>query len=151
MLPLAASAQKVKGVVTYMDKEAQIHTNVGEQVYLIPCKKCDYKDFFFITEYTLSNSLDQANSTLISKGGHPEASSTSADTVALYKGRIDSLIGKNTSTASVDGAGNYSFEGLKTGRYLLLFECNKCEAYRYEVVEVKATGTVKKDEQFICL
>ena len=143
-------AQKVKGVVTYMDDNAKTHTNMGESVYLIPCKNCSAKDFFYITNYTLEKSIIRGNEKLTRMGGNPDPSNVSTDTMEIYKNKIESLISKSITTATVDGAGNYSIETIKTGRYLLLFECSICDGYSCNIIEIKGKETLNKDHKFLC-
>jgi hypothetical protein len=141
-IPTHCLSQKIKGVVTYMDANANNRPNIGERVYLIPCKKYSGYEYNYINTYTLNKALYRLNP--------GKLSALDKDTLGIYHDMIDSLKGRFVKNTLVDGSGNYTIEGVKAGSYLILFECLKCEGYKYDQIEIKAKETVSSDQKFLC-
>jgi hypothetical protein len=156
--PICCFGQKVKGVILYTEEKPPFETKAetGSKVYIVPVKSRPDSYFKFIDTFNSMNYAAKRKFMTESTSGDFKNAAANRqkekETIdALYGKRIDSLEKEAIDKATVDGAGNYSIEGIPKGKYAILIWSNNCyPKYWYSIKEMKAKETITVDYKFYC-
>ena len=146
-MPCICYGQRVEGLVTFMINEIGNPnlikgSDAGAKVYLIPCATCKAIDFTYIMDYSLNACLLEMER----QNGEDEIDSFNSDSVRKVIYSLENR--KNSKETIVDAHGNYIFNDVSNGRYLIIIQSRRLDRFHYEIVTIKGKESKQVNKEF---